>query len=165
MFDNILTLFYNQTRIVCNNLSSLGGEHVNTLVEILKSNNCKITPQRIAVYQALQDSTDHPNAEMIYKKLAPNYPMISLATIYKSLELFAHLNLIQVINVGENSFRYDFNTKSHPHVVCTHCQKVEDLDENFLVDLSSKVENTTNYKINKQQLCFYGVCPDCIASK
>lgn len=108
---------------------------MDTLVKLLKSNNCKITPQRIAIYQAVRENHEHPNAETIYKMLAPTYPTISLATVYKSLELFVELGLIKVINIGENSFRYDFNTTCHPHVICTKCQKVEDLDNEFFEHL------------------------------
>ncbi len=134
---------------------------METLIKVLKGGSCKITPQRIAVYNVLQDNFDHPNAEAIYNKLAPTYPTISLATVYKSLELFAELGLIQVINIGENSFRYDYNAKSHPHVVCTKCHKVEDLEDESFMELSSAVEEMKHYKITKQQLCFYGVCPEC----
>lgn len=131
------------------------------LIKELKSNSCKITPQRIAVYQAIKESTDHPNAETVFKKLYPTYPTMSLATVYKSLELFCNLRLIQVINIGENSFRYDGRTDGHQHIICTQCQKIEDLNNNIFEDLKYKVAEVSNYKINKQQLCFYGICSDC----
>lgn len=137
---------------------------METLVKVLKDHNCKITPQRLAVYNILKDNYEHPNAEAIYNKLAPTYPTISLATVYKSLELFAELGLIQVINVGENSFRYDYNALSHPHVVCIHCHKVEDLENDIFNDLSTKVSTMVNYQITKQQLCFYGICSTCSAN-
>ncbi len=134
---------------------------MENLIKFLKESNCKITPQRIAIYNILKESNDHPNAEAIYKKLEPTYPTISLATIYKSLELFDQLGLIQVINIGENSFRYDCKAYSHPHLICSICHKVEDLNVDYFKDLTETVETATNYKISKQQLSFYGVCPQC----
>lgn len=131
------------------------------LIKELKSNSCKITPQRIAVYQTIKESMDHPNAETVFKKLYPSYPTMSLATVYKSLELFCNLGLIQVINIGENSFRYDGRTDEHQHIICTKCQKIEDLNNHIFEDLRYKVADISNYKINKQQLCFYGICSDC----
>lgn len=135
------------------------------LIKFLKESNCKITPQRIAIYNILKESNDHPNAEAIYRKLEPSYPTISLATIYKSLELFEQLGLIQVINIGENSFRYDGKAFSHPHLICNICHKVEDLNAYHFKDLTEKVEGLTNYKISKQQLSFYGMCPVCSSSR
>ncbi|MBM7614406.1 transcriptional regulator PerR [Alkaliphilus hydrothermalis] len=134
---------------------------METLVKVLKEGSCKITPQRIAVYNALKDNLNHPNAEAIYNQLAPTYPTISLATVYKSLDLFAELGLIQIINIGENSFRYDCKPTSHPHVICTKCHKVEDLEGDFFSGLSSIVEEKKNYQIQRQQLSFFGICPEC----
>lgn len=134
---------------------------MSCVVTTLKSKKCKITPQRLAIYNILKNSCDHLNAETIYRLLNKEYPSISLATVYKSLELFSELGLIQVINIGENSFRYDFNPSSHPHLVCTICSAVVDLDEDLFPKLDKLIENTTNYTITKQQLCFYGICPNC----
>lgn len=127
----------------------------------LKSNNCKTTPQRIAVYKAIKKSTDHPNAETLFKELSPAYPTMSLATVYKSLELFVQLGLIQIINIGEHSFRYDGRTEEHHHVICTSCWKVEDIENNIFEDLTNSVENISNYNIKKKQLCLYGTCSKC----
>lgn len=134
---------------------------MNVLIKKLKSNNCKTTPQRIAVYKAVTESTDHPNAETIFKQLSPLYPTMSLATVYKSLELFVQLGLIQIINVGENSFRYDGRTEEHSHIICTQCWKIEDLDNNIFEDLTSKVQQVSSYNVERKQLCFYGTCSDC----
>jgi len=135
---------------------------VEVLIKKLKSNGCKITPQRIAVYQTIKETMDHPNAEAVFKKLYPTYPTMSLATVYKSLELFSKLGLVTVINLGENSFRYDGKTEEHQHVICTKCSKIEDLNSTIFEDLTTKVQDISNYQIQKQQLCFYGTCSDCI---
>lgn len=121
----------------------------------------KVTPQRLAIYEVLKATHDHPCAEIIYKKLSPIYPTMSLATVYKSLEAFKKAGLVQEINVGEYSFRYDANMAPHPHIICTECSKVEDLDVHIFSDLSDKVLQYTNYSIEKQQLYFYGKCPQC----
>ncbi len=135
---------------------------MNRLIETLKENDCKVTLQRIAIYETLKDTKSHPNAETIYKQLAPKYPTISLATVYKSLELFVSLGLIQAINVEENSFRYDGNSECHPHLICLSCKKVEDLEADSFSNLSKEVESLSGYQIKKQQLNFYGTCPSCI---
>ncbi|QUH25982.1 Fur family transcriptional regulator [Serpentinicella alkaliphila] len=136
---------------------------MSCVVTTLKSKKCKITPQRLAIYNIIKKSQDHLNAESIYRMLIEDYPSISLATVYKSLELFSEIGLIQVINIGENSFRYDSNPVSHPHLVCTSCLTVVDLNEDLFPKLTSLIEQSTHYIITKQQLCFYGICPECIS--
>ena len=53
------------------------------VTDILRQNKKKVTPQRLAVYTALAATKEHPTAETLYKELRPNYPTMSLATVYK----------------------------------------------------------------------------------
>ena len=134
---------------------------MNELTKILKQNNFKVTPQRLAIYNILKGSKKHPCADSIYNKLLPMYPTMSLATVYKSIEVFKDLGVVQELNVGEGSFRYDANTNQHPHIICLKCCRVDDISDGVGFDLKDIVESKTNYKMVKQQLYFYGYCPDC----
>ena len=57
------------------------------IAQILRSEGFKVTPQRIAIYDALRGHHNHPTAEMIYHSLRPTHPSMSLATVYKTMEL------------------------------------------------------------------------------
>ncbi len=131
------------------------------VTELLREKGFKVTPQRLAVYKVLSATTAHPNAETIYRELQPKYPTMSLATVYKTLDILSELGLVQVLNVGEESFRYDANTDSHPHVHCMACGRVDDIfgvdDTDFVERISSK----TAYSLTGKQIYFYGICPDC----
>jgi Ferric uptake regulator family. len=86
---------------------------------------------------------------------------MSLATVYKTLDLLSHIGLIQELNVGEDSFRYDANVEPHPHIICLKCKKVEDVENHFTEELKEIISKKTNYKVVSQQLYFYGYCPEC----
>lgn len=131
------------------------------LTKILKENNYKVTPQRLAVFNILKNTKEHPCADSIYNELQPMYPTMSLATVYKSLEVFKDLGLVQELNVGEGSFRYDANTKQHPHIICSKCGRVDDISDDMIFDLTDTVESKTGYKLIWQQLYFFGHCPNC----
>lgn len=131
------------------------------LAKILRDNGCKVTPQRLAVYDMLSHTTEHPTAEMIYQKVKEQYPTMSFATVYKSVEIFSKLGVIQVLNTGEDSFRYDAKTSEHPHIKCTKCGRVNDVSHLDARAVESLVENETGFKVNGHQLYFYGICPDC----
>ncbi len=131
------------------------------IVKSLKEKGFKVTPQRIAVYEILRCTKEHPTVDMIYNKLQPLYPTMSLATVYKSLEVFKELNLVQELNVGEDKFRYDANVNQHPHITCLVCGKVEDVDDEMLFNLLEQVSNKTGYRLVTQQLYFFGYCPGC----
>ncbi|MFZ5353192.1 MAG: Fur family transcriptional regulator [Bacillota bacterium] len=131
------------------------------IVKSLKDKGFKVTPQRIAVYEILRNTKEHPTVDMIYNRLQPLYPTMSLATVYKSLEVFKELNLVQELNVGEDKFRYDANVNQHPHITCMSCGKVEDVDDEMLFNLLEQVTNKTGYTLVNQQLYFFGYCPSC----
>jgi len=131
------------------------------IVKILKDKGYKVTPQRIAVYEILSNTKEHPSADIIYSKLQPLYPTMSFATVYKTLEVFKELDLVQEINVGEDKFRYDSNTKQHPHITCVKCGRVEDVDDEMFFNLTDQVQAKTGYQLVSQKLYFFGYCPMC----
>ena len=127
----------------------------------LRERGFKVTPQRLAVYSALGHTTVHPSAENIYQELLPDYPTMSLATVYKSLKIFCEVGIAQELNVGEDSFRYDARVHSHPHIHCIHCGRVDDVETLPTEAFSQQVTKETGYELTGQQYYFYGVCPAC----
>lgn len=131
------------------------------LAEMLKAKKLKVTPQRLAIFQMLYNTTSHPSAETIYKALQDTHPTMSLATVYKTLDALRKAGLIQQLNVGEDSFRYDANIHPHPHVICLNCSQVFDLESDILSNLHKKVESETDFKLVGEKVYLYGYCPDC----
>ena len=128
---------------------------------IFKEKKLKLTPQRLAVYQYLKSTNEHPSAETIYNALQATYPTMSLATVYKSLKTLVEVNLVQELNVGEGNFRYDANCFEHCHIQCVKCSKVEDLMNLPLPNLNSIVEENSDYEVNWNKVFFYGLCKEC----
>ena len=128
---------------------------LNEVTDILRQNKKKVTPQRLAVYAALAATDEHPTAEALYKELRPNYPTMSLATVYKSLDAFCEIGIVRELNVGEEAFRYDADISAHPHVRCIAS----------LPSLEKNVASVTGYRIVSQQMYFFGYCPACQQEK
>ena len=95
---------------------------MDDIILTFKEKKLKLTPQRLAVYQYLKSTSEHPSAETIYKALQPNYPTMSLATVYKTLKTLVEIGLVQELNVGEGNFRYDGNCSEHGHIQCILCR-------------------------------------------
>ena len=131
------------------------------IASIFKEKKLKLTPQRLAVYNYLINTTSHPSADIIYTDIHVQYPTMSLATVYKALKTLVDVGLIQEINVGEGNFRYDVNSSSHPHLQCLGCGKVNDFKDLSLDNLNSLAEKHTDYKIISNKVYFYGYCTDC----
>ncbi len=134
---------------------------MDNIISIFKERKLKLTPQRLAVYKYLMSTKEHPSAEIIYKALQPNYPTMSLATVYKAVKTLVEVKLVQEINVGEGNFRYDGNPKQHAHIQCLSCSKVDDLEDISFNNLNQTAEDKSGYKILSNKVFFYGICKEC----
>lgn len=134
-----------------------------SVTSLLREKGFKVTPQRLAIYNVLYNTTQHPSAEMIFNQLQPHYPTMSLATVYKTIEILKEIGIVQILNVGEDSFRYDANTTEHSHVRCMHCKRVDDIFEVDPSQFVQEVAEKVSYQLTGQQFYFYGICSECQA--
>lgn len=132
-----------------------------SITKTFKSKGLKLTPQRIAVYEYLLGTQEHPSAEIIYSALIDRFPTISLATVYKSLKTLCEVDLIKELNLGEGNFRYDALMKDHAHFQCTSCARVYDLMHISAQRLEEEVEKEENFSVESSKLYFYGHCKTC----
>lgn len=141
-------------------------EKLEQLVSRLREQGFKITPQRLAIIELLRE-TKHPSAEEIYKKLVEDYPMLSRATVYNTLEALKGLGEIAEIHIKPNVALYDPEIRSHYHFLCRRCDSlidVEPLPEYELEKLSLNLSfgRLKGYKIERGQVYLYGICATCL---
>lgn len=137
---------------------------LNTLVETLRKRGCRITPQRMAILDILVASDGHPSVEQVYDQLREDFPMTSLATVYKTVALLKEEGQVLELGFASGGSRYDGRRPHpHPHLVCIRCQRIIDPELGVLDDLPLQLSQRYGYRIVSQRLDFYGVCPDCQA--
>jgi len=137
-------------------------DRMTQMLSRLKSQDFRITPQRLLVIRILAESEGHPTVEQIYEEVRAEFPTTSLATVYKTISLLKEVNEILELGFPDGSNRYDGNKPfPHPHVICTKCKKITDPDLINLDDLSEKMSRKTGYRIFSHRLDFFGLCPDC----
>ncbi len=130
------------------------------IVSSLRKEGFRITPQRVAIVDYVMTSEEHPSAEKIHKFVQKKYPMVSLSTVYKTLDLMRSKKLVNEIEVKGES-RFDANTGEHVNVVCLNCGKIEDLDEESIKEIQSRVAKRSRYTILRGSFDFYGYCSIC----
>jgi len=133
---------------------------LDDVVAKLRSAGYRITPQRLAIIKILVESREHPSVEQIYRQVRKDFPTTSLATVYNTLERLKETREVLELSFSGGS-RYDgLNPHSHPHLRCTVCGAIEDLD----IDLGPAAEEVAarrGYADVRHRLEFYGVCPRC----
>ena len=135
---------------------------VSSLRARLAESGCRITPQRIAILDALVNGPSHPTAEEIHGEVLRVSPTTSLATVYKTLDTLKALGEVQELELGSGRNHYDaVDPVAHPHVVCTKCGRIEDVrleSDGSLLDRASAV---SGYALVTERLEFFGLCPAC----
>jgi Fur family peroxide stress response transcriptional regulator len=135
---------------------------LDELTTRLKERGNRLTPQRMAVLKILATGEGHPSVEQIYERVKVDFPMTSLATIYKTVTLLKEMGEVLELGFSDGSNRYDGNKPySHPHLICTKCKNIVDLQVANLNELPQKVAQSTGYRIMSQRLDFFGICPQC----
>ncbi|MBU4224269.1 MAG: transcriptional repressor [Chloroflexi bacterium] len=132
------------------------------LLAKLRESEYRLTPQRVELIRLIVASEGHPSAARLYNQIKVQFPTMSLATIYKTLDLLKELGEVLEIGLRDDS-HYDGNKPyPHPHLICMKCQKIMDGELEIAVkNIVQEVEQNFGFRILKHQLDFYGVCPDC----
>jgi Fe2+ or Zn2+ uptake regulation protein len=124
----------------------------------------KLTPQREAVYQVIQERDDHPTASDIFEAARRRLPSISYATVYNSLRYLKDAGLVLEINFGDSASRYDRETERHDHAICNDCGKLVDFDLPDAAKLMNAAARKSHFQPQSVHLTLRGRCPDCCGS-
>lgn len=137
-------------------------QRLERMLDRLKDQGLRITPQRLEILRILSESVGHPSVEGIHAKVRAKFPTTSLATTYKTVALLKDLDEVLELGFADGSNRYDGNKPyPHPHVICTVCRKIMDPDLSMLRDMTEEVARETGFRITTHRLDFFGLCPDC----
>jgi Fur family peroxide stress response transcriptional regulator len=123
----------------------------------------KRTPQRLAILKYLEGNTEHPSAEDVYKAVSTNFPSMSLATVYKTLDTLAGKGRVLELKIDPDKKRFDPNATPHHHLICICCKKIVDIQEEFKLELTEEV--TEKFEVMGNHIEFYGICPGCRGKK
>ena len=143
-------------------LSSEQASDYQVVIDDLKRKQVRLTETRKAIISYLIASKEHPSAEQIYQDLKPGLPNLSLATIYNNLKLLVEEGFItELKRSNDTTTYYDFMGHDHLNVICERCGKITDLMSQDMPNFEQEVQKQTGYKITRELLTIYGLCPNC----
>lgn len=101
----------------------------------LRERGLKVTPQRLAVFEAVDLLNDHPTAEGVSQYIRKKHPDIATGTVYKTLETLVDKHLLKRVKTDNGLLRYDAVNDNHHHIYCNHCDRIEDYYDSELTEL------------------------------
>jgi len=132
------------------------------IVSKLSEQGYRLTPQRMMVLSAIENSDNHISAEEIYVQVIAKYPHVNISTVYRTLELLKRLGLVTETDLGGGRVRYHPADKGHHHhLVCQECGRIIDLDESVLSSLKSTLLREYKFSADLRHLAIFGRCPNC----
>ena len=126
---------------------------------ILIGKNLKVTPQRLAVLEAVIKLGNHPSAEKVIEFIKSNHPNISVGTVYKTLETYVAKGIVKKVKTDKDIMRYDAVLDKHHHLYCLESDKIEDYyddDLNKIIEDYFKKKEIENFKIEDIKLQIIG---------
>ncbi|WP_422930494.1 Fur family transcriptional regulator [Singulisphaera sp. PoT] len=124
--------------------------HHEDVRQALEAGGWRCTPQRLAVYQYLSQTDDHPTAEEVFQGVRFDVPRISLATIYKALEALVECGIATKLTEGDGSARYDARSEQHYHLRCLKSGRVRDLPTTFDPGLIDRLDPKLTSELRDQ---------------
>ena len=122
----------------------------------------RLTPQRMMILSAIENSDDHISAEEIYTQIVAKYPNVNISTVYRTLELLKQLGLVTETDLGGGRVRYHPADKGHHHhLVCQECGATIDLDESVTASLKDTLLRKYKFIADLRHLAIFGRCVNC----
>lgn len=147
------------------NTKSIGKRETEEMMKAFEATcrqaGLKVTPQRMAVYRALIETTEHPSADAVFRKVRRVFPSISLDTVNRTLLTLNDLGVAFAVEGSGDAKRFDANLKTHQHFKCIKCRRIIDFHHEFF-DRIEPPENLANrFSVHRTTVYLEGLCDVC----
>jgi Fur family peroxide stress response transcriptional regulator len=144
------------------------GEGGNTLIQDFidkcQVHNLKMTPQRMAIYRELLNSTEHPTVDAMFQTVKKEFPNISYDTVSRTLLTFAEIGIVDLVEVYGGAKRFDPNLADHHHLHCVSCGKIFDFQNHAYNKLDIPEEVRQHFRVLSSRVVLKGICEQCSKS-
>ena len=122
--------------------------------------------KRDAILNLMRSTRSHPEAQWVYDRLKPEFPDLSLGTVYRNIKVLLEEGALASAGVIMGEEHFDGEPVPHPHVICRHCGKIMDLPKKAEEEIFSSISiNLPGFTIDIRSTVFYGLCNGCITKE
>ena len=124
------------------------------------------TAPRRAMAEMVAGRTGRFTAEDLLSEARRNRRGVGRATIFRSLEIFESLGLVEQVHLPNGEHAYVACALSHHHhVVCRRCGRSQEVGDLGITPIARElVEQRTGFLVDTHRIEFFGLCPDCRAA-
>ena len=119
----------------------------------------RMTNQREIILKELRKSREHLTADELYERVKKKMPRISLATVYRNLEILSEAGMIAKLEISGRQKRFDWDVREHDHIYCVKCHRVDNLELDRDSIRKPDWDADSGYSVKSYRLEVAGICP------
>ncbi|MFC1958054.1 Fur family transcriptional regulator [Chloroflexota bacterium] len=119
------------------------------------------TEQRQLIQEILQQTGGHLDADEIYRQARQKSPRISLSTVYRNLQVFKELGMVEEHQFGSRRYYETSPRGEHHHLVCLGCGRVFEFKCSSTDKLKSRIGKEEGFRVTEAEVRLAGYCPEC----
>ncbi len=139
----------------------------SNFVEYLKQRGFKVTRQRMTILETVFGSREHFSAEQLHRRLLDEGHRVSLATVYRSVNVLVEGGFLEALDVGGGQMLYervDGREEHHDHLVCIVCGSIEEFRCDEIERLQEQQASARGFEMTHHSLRIFGRCRECAHS-
>jgi Fur family transcriptional regulator, peroxide stress response regulator len=157
--DKVRTVFSQRYRN--RTLKKLTQTKLSSVKKETPENRYRYSRQRERLLEILRSTASHPTATWLYDRLKPEFPNLSLGTVYRNLAILINQTLVHKIDAGSTFDRFEAKTAPHYHLICRKCGNITDFEKHLFHEIDDEIRRTTDFAIEGHRIDFFGTCAEC----
>jgi Fur family ferric uptake transcriptional regulator len=121
-----------------------------------------MTNQRELILQELKKCKKHLSADELYDRVKKVMPRISLATVYRNLEILSEAGMIGKLEISGRQKRFDYDIGEHDHIYCVQCHRVDNIELDRSLVERENIGAAKGYSVTGMRVEFLGICSSCL---
>lgn len=107
----------------------------------------RVTPQRALIVETIMESSDHPDADLIYRRAIQKDSSVSVATTYRTLNLLEEAGILRKLNMQDGKVRYEIEREDHNHLVDVENERIHEFKDERLGALMREIVGKMGYDV------------------
>lgn len=131
---------------------------MQSLEDACAAKGMRMTEQRRVIAQVLDQASDHPDVEELYRRSSAVDPRISISTVYRTVKLFEDAGVIARHEFRDGRARYEtIPDEHHDHLIDLRTGKVIEFRNEEIEELQDRIAAKLGFKLVDHRLELYGV--------
>ncbi len=130
----------------------------------LRSRGLRVTRTRELIFREIfSRRAVHLNAEDIHRRLRAGHKRVSLATVYRTVNLLVKSGLVSAVDLGEDHSHFEPESQrpAHGHLICLACGRVLEFSHSGIQEEIERIGKEKGYELDKFSIQVFGFCREC----